>query len=128
MAHCKNNTPPIFVDVMNAFIKHVIHPTVPECINYIINCLQNYIMNLQREATTDSQIYQAIQQFKWYPKGQGPPSSICNPLVFYKSVVQHNMEQSNTIATKAAKKAEKMQKKQWNKPTMNLQARGNESS
>ena len=67
---------------MNTFISHVIHPTVLECINYIVNCLQNYIMNLQREAATDDQIYQAIQQFKWYPEGWGPPTSICNPLVF----------------------------------------------
>ena len=30
-----------------------------------------------------------------------------NPLVFYNTVVQWNMEQSNAIATKAVKKAEK---------------------
>ena len=31
---------------------------------------------------------------------------MCNPLVFYKAVVQWNIEPSNTIVLKAAKKAE----------------------
>ena len=55
----------------------------------------------------DEQIYNAITQFKWFPDIRTPPTTMCNPLVFYKTMGQWSIEQSNAIASKAAKKAEK---------------------
>ena len=47
------------------------------------------------------------KQFKWFPDVRALPTTICNPMVFYKTVVPQNIEQLNTIALKAVKKAEK---------------------
>ena len=58
------------------------HPTLPEDGDYVINGLQNNIIRLQREDATNDQIYQAMDGFKWYPERNGPPRTMCNPLVF----------------------------------------------
>ena len=55
----------------------------------------------------DEQTYSAIKQFKWSLDVRTPPTTMHNPLVFYETIVQWNIEQSNGIALKAVKKAEK---------------------
>ena len=89
------------MDIFNAYIKHALHPTFPDCGDSIVNCLQNYAVSLQREDAPDDQIYQAIDKFKWYPDGGGPPAAIHNLPVFCKTVVQRNIKQTNVIASKA---------------------------
>ena len=58
------------------YIKHSVHTLFPNSGDYIINCLQNYVVNLQREHVTDNQIYQVIDEFKYYTDGKGPPAAI----------------------------------------------------
>ena len=81
-----------FVDMFNAIIKCIIHTnTLPDGVDYVIN----------------SQIYNAIEQLKWFQTPGPPPTTMHNLLIFYKTVVQWDIEQSNAIVLKAAKKAEK---------------------
>ena len=46
MVYQENNPPPLYVDVFNAFVQHVINPTLPDGADYVINCLQNYLINI----------------------------------------------------------------------------------
>ena len=47
----------------------------------------------------DKQIHNAIKQFKWFRDVRSPPTTMCNPIIFYKTMVQWDIEQSNAIVT-----------------------------
>ena len=82
-------------DVLNAYTKHVVCLLFQDGGDPIVTCICNYVVNLQ---SSDDQVYEVIEEFLFFPDGQGTAADIHYPLSFYQSFIQKNIEQLNTIA------------------------------
>jgi hypothetical protein len=91
-------TPP-FADVLNSYMRHVVREFYPEPAVHeeLEKAIRSYIVNLQRENTSESEIYELLAEMN---------PALGNPLTFYEEFVMKYDESYKNVA-KAQKKAEK---------------------
>jgi Transposase len=91
-------TPP-FADVLNSYMRHVVRECVPEPAVHeeLEKTIRSYVVNLQRENTSESEIYDLLAEMN--------PILGC-PLAFYEEFVM-KYDEGYKKAAKAQKKAEK---------------------
>jgi hypothetical protein len=97
-------TPPFADDVLNSYMHHVVrafHPK-PAVHEQMETAIRNYyVMNLQRENTSEGTIYELLSEMNPH---------LGNPLTFYEEFVMKYDDSYKKGAAKAQKKAEKKQK------------------
>ena len=92
-------TTPPFADVLNSYMRHVVrvfHPE-PAVHEQMETAIRNYVVNLQRENTSEGTIYELLAEMN---------PLLGNPLTFYEEFVM-KYDDSYKKAAKAQKKAKK---------------------
>jgi hypothetical protein len=97
MAPSKPRHQPVFADVLKKYFKHVVRELYPdpEVGDLLENRIRNYVLNLQRDNTTEEAIYLCLADMN---------PMLGDPLAYYEEFVLEDEEKKDAVARAAQKK------------------------